>query len=128
LSYPLCAAGCIEDAVRRLISEKPDGLLDEVFELFRQELALAYPDYAAGIGLALATVEDIADRYFRARQEADPFVWAARNQAEAKHNKANRITFRAHCVAPYIGLKYTAAETRVPISGAPSGADIIATF
>lgn len=83
---------CTEEAVRRLISEKPDGLLDEVFELFRQELALADPDYAAGIGLALATVEDIADRYFRARHEADPFVWAALNLAEAKHNKANRIT------------------------------------
>jgi uncharacterized NAD(P)/FAD-binding protein YdhS len=85
-------AVCTEESVRRLISDKPDRLLDEVFELFREELNRADADYAASIGLAFATVEDVADRYFRARQKADPFVWAARNLAEAKHNKANRIT------------------------------------
>ncbi|KRB58298.1 hypothetical protein ASE04_28230 [Rhizobium sp. Root708] len=85
-------AVCTEEAVRRLISEKPDRLLDEVFELFRHELVDADPEYTAGVGLAFATVEDVADRYFRARQEAKPFVWAARNLAEAKLNKAKRIT------------------------------------
>ncbi len=83
---------CTEDAIQCLILEKPDRLLDEVFELFKDELVHADPEYAAGVGLAFATIEDVAERYFRARQEADPFVWAARNLAEAKHNKANRIT------------------------------------
>jgi uncharacterized NAD(P)/FAD-binding protein YdhS len=83
---------CTEEAVRRLIREKPDRLLDEVFELFRQEIVHADPDYAASVGLALASVETFAERYFAARQEADPFVWAARNLAEARHNKAHRIT------------------------------------
>ncbi|MFK0335367.1 FAD/NAD(P)-binding protein [Rhizobium sp. NPDC090275] len=83
---------CTEEAVRRLIHEKPASLLDDVFELFRQEIAYADPDYAASVGLGLASVETFADRYFKARQEADPFVWAARNLAEAKHNKEHRIT------------------------------------
>jgi uncharacterized NAD(P)/FAD-binding protein YdhS len=83
---------CTEEAVRRLISEKRDRLLDELFELFRRELAAADPHYAAGIGLALASVEDVADRYFRSREHADPFVWGAQNLAEARKNKAERIT------------------------------------
>jgi uncharacterized NAD(P)/FAD-binding protein YdhS len=83
---------CTEEAIRLLTEQKQERLLDEVFELFRRELAAADPDYAARIGLALASVEDIADRYFRARQHADPFVWAAENLAEAKKNKAERQT------------------------------------
>ena len=83
---------CTDEAVRLLMEQKRERLLDEVFELFRRELAAADPDYAASIGLALASVEDIADRYFRARQHADPFVWAAENLAEAKKNKAARQT------------------------------------
>ncbi|MDM9624559.1 FAD/NAD(P)-binding protein [Rhizobium sp. S152] len=85
---------CTEEAVKLLIEQKGERLLDEVFELFRRELSVADPDYAASIGLALASVEDIADRYFRARQAADPFVWAAQNLAEAKKNKAERKTVR----------------------------------
>ena len=83
---------CTEEAVGLLIEKRRERLLDELFELFRQELAAADPDYAAGIGLALASVEDIADRYFRSRQHADPFVWLAQNLAEAKRNKADRKT------------------------------------
>lgn len=85
---------CTEEAVKRLIAEKPERLLDEVFELFKQEIALADPEYAAAIGLSLATIEDIADRYFRACQTADPFVWAAFNLVEAKRNKVERRTVR----------------------------------
>ncbi|WP_244480346.1 FAD/NAD(P)-binding protein [Rhizobium sp. Root1220] len=83
---------CTEDTVKRLILEKPDRLLDEVFDLFKQEIVLADPDYAAKIGLGLATIEDVADRYFREREQADPFVWAARNLSEAKANKTTRTT------------------------------------
>lgn len=83
---------CSERAVRRVIAEKPARLLDEVFDLFRQEIVEADPDYAARVGLGLATVEDFADRYFRARQEAEPFEWAARNLAASKHNKVHRVT------------------------------------
>jgi len=85
---------CNVEAVRLLIEQKRERLLDEIFELFRRELAAADPDYASKIGLALASVEDIAERYFRARRQADPFVWAAQNLAEAKKNKAERKTVR----------------------------------
>jgi uncharacterized NAD(P)/FAD-binding protein YdhS len=83
---------CTEEAVRLMIEQKPERLLDEIFELFRRELSAADPDYAASVGLALASVEHIAERYFRARQGADPFVWAAQNLAEAKKNKVERTT------------------------------------
>lgn len=83
---------CTAEAVRQLVVEKPDRLLDEVFDLFKREMLAADADYAASIGLALATVEDLAGRYFLARENADPFVSAARNLAEAKHNKLHRIT------------------------------------
>jgi len=83
---------CTKDAVERLISDKPDRLLVEVFNLFKQEIVLADPDYAAKIGLGLATLEDIAERYFGEREQADPFVWAARNLSEAKAHKTTRTT------------------------------------
>ncbi|OLP59771.1 hypothetical protein BJF93_21905 [Xaviernesmea oryzae] len=83
---------CTQDAMARAIAEGPAGLLDKIFELFRIELAAADPDYAGHIGLAFATVEDFSGRYFRDREEAPPFAWAARNLAEAKLNKAGRMT------------------------------------
>ena len=83
---------CTEEAVDELINAGPAGLLDKAFELFKSELALADPEYASRIGLSTATVENIADRYFAARQVADPFVWAANNLAEAQHNKSVKHT------------------------------------
>lgn len=83
---------CTEDAIDDLIKAGPAGLLDKAFELFKSELASADPEYASRIGLSTATVENIADRYFAARQAADPFVWAANNLAEARHNKTIKHT------------------------------------
>jgi uncharacterized NAD(P)/FAD-binding protein YdhS len=83
---------CTEAAVDALLATGRHDLLDDVFELFRRELVAADPDYAASIGLSLLTVETIADAYFKARETADPFVWAARNLAEAEQNKAAEYT------------------------------------
>lgn len=85
---------CTREAIEWAIKEGPLGLLDRVYNLFSMELAYADPGYAARIGLSMATLEDFASRYFRERENTDPFVWAARNLAEAKHNKANEITVR----------------------------------
>lgn len=85
---------CTPDAVARTIEKGRAGLLDRVFELFRAELGRADPDYAGQVGLALATLEDFPSRYFRAREQAKPFAWAARNLSEAKRNKQERITVR----------------------------------
>ena len=83
---------CTEKAVDALIERGSANLLDDVFELFKLEIAARDPDYAARIGLALLNVETIAPAYFAAREAADPFVWAASNLAEAKQNKSNRHT------------------------------------
>jgi uncharacterized NAD(P)/FAD-binding protein YdhS len=83
---------CTPEAVDTLISQGSAGLLDNVFDLFKAELGTADPNYASSIGLGLATIEDIADRYFRKREAVDQFVGAARNLAEAKKNKVEKIT------------------------------------
>ena len=83
---------CTEEAIEALISTHEHGLLDAVFELFRQELALADPDYAARIGLGMLTVETLAEAYFSERQNSDAFVHAARNLAEADMNRKRRQT------------------------------------
>ena len=83
---------CTPMAVEQAVHDEPDRLLDAVFDLFKQELARADPDFAARIGLALATVEDISDRYFRERTASDQFVWAGRVLAQAKRDKIERNT------------------------------------
>ena len=51
--------------------EGSDHLLDAAFDLFRAELELADPGYAAALDLTNATVDDFAARYFRARKQSD---------------------------------------------------------
>ncbi len=69
-----------------------NGGLDHIFALFAQELTVADPEYADQIGLAAATADDFADRYFAARLSQDPIDWARRNLAEVEHNKHHKIT------------------------------------
>lgn len=83
---------CTPEAVDALIARDSVNLLDDIFELFKHELAACDPDYAAQIGLALLTVDTFAAAYFAAREASDPFVWAASNLAEAEQNKLNRHT------------------------------------
>lgn len=72
--------------------EGSDHLLDAAFDLFRAELELADPGYAAALDLGNATVDDFASRYFRARKQSEPFDWARRNLAEAEANHDARRT------------------------------------
>ncbi len=83
---------CTKSAVDNAIGSQGEHLLDALFDLFRRELVACDPDYAASIGLGLLSVETVAPAYFRAREEADPFVWAAQNLAEAEANKKRRHT------------------------------------
>ncbi|WP_445489126.1 FAD/NAD(P)-binding protein [Rhodopseudomonas sp. RCAM05734] len=83
---------CTPEAVNALIERGCANLLDDVFELFRAELVACDPDYAAKIGLALVTVDTLADAYFAEREAADPFTWAAANLAEAEQNKRDHYT------------------------------------
>jgi uncharacterized NAD(P)/FAD-binding protein YdhS len=81
-----------EEQVERLIENKPDSLLDELFELFRRQLFASDPAYGEKIGLGMLSVETIANAYFAERDSYDPFTWAALNLGEAKANKASKTT------------------------------------
>jgi uncharacterized NAD(P)/FAD-binding protein YdhS len=80
------------EAVEALVREGSHNLLDRLFELFRQEVTLADPDYAQAIGLSQLNVESFAEAYYAERIASDPFVWAARNLAEVEYNRERRYT------------------------------------
>ena len=82
---------CTPEAMDALIAA--DGLLlDPAFALFKQELVVADPGYAQGIGIEEAELEDFCERYFAARADTDPFAWAEANLAEAARNYAAEYT------------------------------------
>jgi uncharacterized NAD(P)/FAD-binding protein YdhS len=83
---------CKADAIENLVTGPDDDLLDQAFALFKQELAMIDPDYAGKIGLEALALEDFCEGYFADRVEADPFVWAEANLAEAKPNQAAEVT------------------------------------
>ncbi|RYE51154.1 MAG: hypothetical protein EOP21_02120 [Hyphomicrobiales bacterium] len=83
---------CTVEAVDELVEHHKVDLLDRLFNLFKLELVASDPDYAASIGLGLQTIETISKAYFREREQADPFTWAAMNLAEAELNKARKHT------------------------------------
>ncbi|OJF98192.1 FAD/NAD(P)-binding protein [Pararhizobium antarcticum] len=83
---------CTNEAIDALLATGRHNLLDDIFDLFKQEMIAADPAYAAKIGLSMLTVETVAPAYFAAREHTDPFVWAAQNLAEAEQNKKNRYT------------------------------------
>ncbi|SOC48366.1 uncharacterized NAD(P)/FAD-binding protein YdhS [Rhizobium subbaraonis] len=83
---------CTEEAIEALIATGRHDLLDDVFELFRGEIIARDPAYAARIGLSQLTVETFAAAYYADRTESDPFVWAAKNLAEAEENRQKRYT------------------------------------
>ncbi len=60
-----------------------NSLLDRAFTLFKQEIAICDPDYAASVRLHEATPEDIAERCFGSRLASDPFDHARANLVEA---------------------------------------------
>lgn len=83
---------CTPAAIGALLEQGGDDLLDRVFDLFRRELMVVDPAYAAATGLADATLESFAEAYFAERAAADPFDWAAANLAEVRANHAARVT------------------------------------
>ncbi|GLK47330.1 FAD/NAD(P) binding domain-containing protein [Brevundimonas intermedia] len=101
------------EAMTALTAQADDRLLDNAFDLFKRELTLADPAYAADIGLEDADLETFSERYFQRRTAVDPFQWAEANLEEARFNHANRITvawrdaiLRMHevmaAIAPYL--------------------------
>ncbi|MBB5684898.1 FAD/NAD(P)-binding protein [Sphingobium boeckii] len=83
---------CTPEAMDAIIDALDGNMLDKAYDLFRQELFLADPDYAASIALEALALEDFSDRYFAERVACDPFIWAERNLAEAQKNYDARYT------------------------------------
>jgi len=77
---------CTEQAVTERISLGSSRLLDDVFDLFRQELSIADPEYAQLIRLEELNVDTFATAYYGVRDNIDAFVWAKLNLDEAKRN------------------------------------------
>ncbi|MGC6331738.1 FAD/NAD(P)-binding protein [Rhizorhabdus sp. FW153] len=69
-----------------------DGDLDRLFALFARALEAADPDWANGIGLAEATADDFAERYFAGRRASGPWAHARANLADVKVWHANHRT------------------------------------
>jgi len=82
---------CTPEAVDTLVETRGADLLDATFDLFREELLLADPDYAERIGLAALDADSFAGAYFAERDGLDPFAWAALNLAEAQANYERQI-------------------------------------
>lgn len=80
------------EAVTAICEDKGEDKLDRLFALLKEELAIADPGYADGIGLAFLTPDNFAEVYFSARQRVPALDWARANLAEAKANKKARKT------------------------------------
>lgn len=104
---------CTIDAINARLDDGPDGLLDDIFALFKRELASVDPDYAVEIDLEELCLEGFCTAYFARRMATDPFAWARANLDDASHNYAVRHTvpwryaiLRMHeaiqCVTPYL--------------------------
>lgn len=83
---------CTPEALDAIIDADDGNMLDAAYDLFRQELALADPEYAASVGRETLALEDFCDRYFAERMASDPFIWAERNLAEAQRNYEAQYT------------------------------------
>jgi uncharacterized NAD(P)/FAD-binding protein YdhS len=83
---------CTAQAVSARMALGSSGLLDDVFDLFREEILVADPEYAQLIGLDELTVDTFAAAYYSVRDEFDPFEWAASNLDEAKRHYAAKRT------------------------------------
>jgi uncharacterized NAD(P)/FAD-binding protein YdhS len=83
---------CTVQAVEERCALGASGLLDDIFDLFRKEIARADPQYAAQIGLEELTVDTFAAAYYGQRDHKDPFVWAEQNLVEAATNYRCRYT------------------------------------
>lgn len=69
-----------------------DGDLDRLFAQFVAVLRKGAPDWAARFGLAEATADDFADRYFAARHSSNAWDYARQNLADVRHWHAHHDT------------------------------------
>jgi len=83
---------CTQAAVDERVALGSSGLLDDLFDLFREEISASDPDYAQSIGLDALDVDTFAAAYYGVRNQVDPFEWAAANLSEATSNYQKKHT------------------------------------
>ena len=81
-----------ESAMEHAIAAGSDGLLDRVFELVAQEIALADPLWSENIALHSLNADSFSEAWFAKRQQHNPFNWAQANLEEVERNKRARYT------------------------------------
>jgi uncharacterized NAD(P)/FAD-binding protein YdhS len=81
-----------EDALERVVSQGPNGLLDRVFDLVAEEISVSDPVWAARVSLSTLDADSFASAYFADRMMHDAFHWAEYNLAEVERNKRDRHT------------------------------------
>lgn len=85
---------CTPQRIKELIVAEVPDLLDEAFELFKQEIIVEDPQYAEKVNLVDTILEDFHDRYFADRAASDPFAWAEQNLKEAQANYESSVVVR----------------------------------
>ncbi|MEN0614529.1 FAD-NAD(P)-binding protein [Klebsiella indica] len=81
-----------QHALDQEIAVGADGLLDRVFNLIAQEIALADPHWSEEIALCDLDADTFSETWFYQRQQKNPFHWAQANLKEVERNKRERYT------------------------------------
>lgn len=81
-----------ESMMEQTIAAGSDGLLDRVFELVAQEIALADPLWSENIALRSLNADSFSETWFQKRQQHNPFHWAQANLEEVERNKREQYT------------------------------------
>lgn len=89
---PLPQPSVFTDGRADMLATGQTGDLDALFEVFAQELHGQDPHYAKAIGLAEATANDFAERYFARRKQCGPWAYARRNLADAREWREHQST------------------------------------
>lgn len=90
--HPLPTLNGFTPATAAATTRGDDGDLDRLFDQFVAVLRDGAPDWAARLGLADATADDFADRYFAARHSANAWAYARQNLADARNGHEHQDT------------------------------------
>jgi len=80
------------EAIEREIAAGSAELLDRVFTLIQQELALADPAWAEKVALHTLTADTFSAAWFADRKRHNPWLWAQANLREVERNKREKHT------------------------------------
>ncbi|MBM3070877.1 FAD-NAD(P)-binding protein [Enterobacter sp. RHBSTW-00994] len=80
------------EVIETEIARGSEGLLDRIFALMVEEIALADPVWSEAISLHTLDADTVREAWFAERKKHDPFLWAEENLHEVEQNKRSRRT------------------------------------